>query len=165
MSRKLWLGVSAGAVGVLVVAAVVIPRLWTVSTHHCQIRVLTPEGQEDGSLRQKEFEQVLGIVEEWAGRAGFDRPPDGTQSSRQSWFSSDAKGNERIISFREEPAKGESFATELMIVCEPDGPTEIQIMISEGYSRHPSKQLHGIYDSLLPPIERCCPGRVRGSIW
>lgn len=167
MRRKLWLNVGVGAVVALVVGVWMTSRLWPLSTHHCQIRVQSPQYERDKDRMLKDYEQVVGIVEGWAGGAGFCRLPDDTKVSRLQWFGSGAQGNERIVWFQQErgTVSDSSFPTQVMVVCDPDGPFEIQIMTSEGYRRRPSKQLQSIHDTLVQRIESCCSAQVCGSIW
>jgi len=167
MHRRLCLHVGVGIAAALFVGVCLTSHLWPLSTHHCQIRVQSPQYEQDKDRMFEDYEQVVRIVEGWAGGAGFRRLPDDAQPTRQQWFGSGVQGNERIVRFQQEQGTVSdiSFPTEVMIVCDPDGPSEIQIMTSEGYFRRPSKQLQGIRDTLVQRIELSCSAQVQDNIW
>lgn len=167
MRRRLCLSVGVGIAVALFVGVWLTSHLWPLSTHHCQIRVQSPQYERDKDRMLKDYEQVVEIVEGWAGGAGFRRLPDDAQATRQRWFGSGVQGNERIVWFQQEQgtASDTSFPTEVLIVCDSDGPCEIQILAAEGYFRRPSKQLQGIRDTLVQRIESSCAAQVQGNIW
>jgi hypothetical protein len=165
MRKRVWLAVALGSVLVLGTVALVLSRMGTTSTHHAQIRILVPEYETDPGRMLKDYEQAVQAIEAWAGPAGFYRLPENTDRPRQRWIGSGANRNERIVWFQEKSPRDKSFPREVMIACDPDGPFAIEIALAEGYRRHPSRQLHALYEALRDRMEQLYPGKLHGSVW
>ncbi len=165
IGKKICIAAAVELAAIVAIGAIVWSRLPAVSTHHAQIRIETPEYERDKERMLQDYERVVQTVEAWADPAGFYRLPADTNLPRQRWFGSGTERNERIAWFQEKNPQDKSFPREVMIACDPDGPFDIQALLAEGYSRHPSRELQAIYESLRQRLEGLRPGNVRGSIW
>jgi hypothetical protein len=136
------------------------------STHHSSITVFLPEGATNLDRRIADFDRVSALLDTWAPAAGFEKVSrEAAGSMRQSWFSSAANGNERVLYYTEQSAKDRSFPIEIMMCFDPDGSPKVEIMTAEGYHKKPTAKLQTVHADLEKLLSENFPDRVKCGIW
>ncbi len=158
--------VVVGALGVYLLWLASTPARIT-STHHAQIRIELLDTAGPTEAKLAEYDQIIQILETWAGKVNFRRlPPDRTRSMHMSWSTSVANGNEGVTYFREVEPSDPSWPLEVMIVFDPDSSPVVEISMAEGYHRQPTQRLQDAYRTLLDHLrERYGRKILSSNIW
>lgn len=164
MDRKRRFVVAAVTLAGIIVCARLAWHIKPVSTHHSQITVSLAQHDKDRWL--SEYEQVVRIVEAWAGSAGFYRVPvDRVDSMRQSPIGGSPAGDGWVTYFRETMPRSTTFPTEVMIVGYAEAPARVLVSMSEGYYRRATRGLRVAHDTITNRLEEQYPGKVEGRVW